>query len=361
MIDTKGDTFWNREIFVGGVSPRERLVLVQYLHAGIKAGYSLTDTLRLAFTQSQGKMKKVLNEVIVEVNSGAYLFEAFGKYPEYFPTVFLNLIKTGELSGSLESSLLRLYNLLVKESELIQKIKSASIYPIFILVSILGLGLSVSVFVLPNILPLFRSLDTELPVSTKILLWFAEQFASYGVVIFWSLAVLVLLLAWMVRKDFSKPVTHWLALRIPLFGKLYRRIILARLSRTMHSLLENGITIDQVLENVAASMTNIYYRNAILSVLPLISKGDTLSGSLENHNFLFEDMFLNMLALGEKTGSLDQTLANISDYYESQVDSQTKNLITSLEPILLIFVGLLVGFVAISILSPIYSISGSIR
>jgi type II secretory pathway component PulF len=351
LFSAKEDTFWNREIVIGGISSRERLVLVQYLHAGIKAGYSLIDTLRLALSQSRGKMKIILIDVISQVNRGAYLYESFGKYPDYFPAVFLNLIK----------SLMQLHLLLVKESELSQKIRSASIYPFFVLVAILGLGLSVSLFVLPNILPLFRSLNTELPVSTKILLWFSELFASYGVQIFWSVAFLVLLLAWVVHKDFSKPVTHWLMLRMPLFGTLYKKIVLARFSRTMCSLLRNGITIDQALENTAGSLTNIYYRNAILSVVPLISKGDTLSDSLEGYSFLFENMFLDMLALGEKTGSLEQTLSNINDYYESQVDSQTKNMITSLEPILLILVGLLVGFVAISILSPIYSISGSIQ
>lgn len=361
MFEARKNILASKEIIIGGVTFQDRLVLVQHLHAGIRAGYSLADTLQLALSQSRGRMKQVLHSVLAAINNGAYLYEALSKFPKYFPLVFINLIKTGELSSSLEGSLSQLDSMLRKESEFSQKIRSASIYPIFVFVAILGLALTVSFFVLPNILPLFQSLDTELPRSTRILLWFAQTFATHGVKIFWGLATFSILLAWLVKQNFSKPVTHWLILHVPLFGKLYRKIIMTRFSRTMHSLLKNGITIDQALASTASSIQNIHYQNAIRSIMPYIAKGDTLSESLKDHKNLFENLFIDMLTLGEKTGSLEEAFANITEYYELQVDHQAKNLITSLEPILLIVVGLLVGFVAISILGPIYSISGSIR
>lgn len=355
------DSRWGKEIIIGGISSRERLLLVEQIHAGIRAGFSITDTLQLSISQSKGRAKKVLSEVLEAVNGGAYLFEAFGQYPKYFPPVFISLIKTGELSGSLEESALQLHKMLQKEAELSQKIRSASIYPAFVFVSIVGLGLSVSFFVLPNLIPLFKSFSTELPTSTKILLWLAEVFDVYGTKILWSTLFLIISLIWILRKDFSKSFTHALVLRLPLFGKLYRKVIMTRFSRTMHSLVRSGITIDESLKNTATVLGNLYYQNAINSILPMIAKGQTLSHSLSDYPMLFEDLFMNMLTLGEKTGSLEESLFNITEYYEREVDHQTKNLIISLEPLLLIFVGLMVGFVAIAILGPIYSITGSIR
>ncbi len=334
---------------------------MEQLHAGIKAGYSITDTLQLALSQSSGRMKQVLTDVVGMVNNGAYLFEAFSKYPKYFSIFFLNIIKTGELSASLEESLLELHDSLKREAEFSQKLRAALTYPTFVFIAIIGLGLSVSFFVLPNLLPLFQSLKTELPMSTKILLWFAQSFKEYGKEIFWGMVLFIASFTWFVRRKFSRPLTHWVLLHIPIFGKLYKKIIMAHFARVMYSLLKSGVTIDQSLEYAEGVMTNIYYRRAMRSIIPLISKGETLSDSLQDYPGLFDSLFLRMLALGERTASFEESFNNISDSYEREVDNQTKNLMTALEPLLLIFVGLIVGFVAISILGPIYSISGSIR
>jgi len=356
----KKESLGSKEIIIGGVSSMEKLMLVMQIHAGVRAGYSITDTLELARSQSKGRLKLILTEVIGFVKNGAYLYESFAKYPKYFHPVFINMIKTGELSASLEDSLDQLHIMLNKEAEISQKIRSALVYPGFIFIAIIGLGLSVAFFVLPNILPLFKAFSTELPTSTKILLWIAETSENYGTIIFWAFISFLFLIIWIPRKEFAKPFTHWLILHCPLIGNLYRKITLARFSRTMHSFLKNGIAIDDGLAYTASSMNNIYYRNAIISVLPFIAKGETLTHSLKDYPALFENIFMKMLTLGEKTGSLEQSLLNISDYYTGEVDRQTKNLTTSLEPILLIIVGLLVGFVAIAILGPIYSITGSI-
>lgn len=357
---TKKTGFGNREIVFGGISSKDRLLLVEQLHSGVRAGYSITDTLQLALSQAGGRMKQILLEVISNVQNGAYLFEAFGKYSKYFSPLFLNLIKTGELSASLESSLLELHNMLQKESEFSQKIRGAMTYPIFVFIAVAGLGLSVSYFVLPDLLPLFKSLNTKLPASTRALLWIAEAFDKNGVQIFWGLVFFILFTAWLIRQKFSKPYLHRALLDVPILGKLYKKIIMARFARTMNALLKSGVTVDRSLEYTAALLMNVCYYRAIISILPRIAKGETVSESLQNFPGLFESLFLKMLELGEKTASLEESFANIAESYEREVDYQTKNLMTSLEPILLIVVGLIVGFVALSILMPIYSLSGSI-
>lgn len=361
MPRVKIQTTGSKEIVIGGISSRDQLMLVQQLHAGVRAGYSITDTLALGLSQSKGRMKLVLTDVISLVKNGAYLFEAFSKYPKYFSPFFINIIKTGELSASLEGSLLELHDSLKREAEFTQKIRSALTYPTFVFIAVMGLGLSVSFFVLPNLLPLFQSLGTELPTSTKILMWFAKAFKEHGKEIFWSIVIFVISFTLFIKWKRSKFITHWVLLRIPIFGKLYKKIMMAHLARTMNSLLKSGITIDQSLKYTADVLTNLYYHKAVLEAVPLISKGDTLAGTLEAYPKLFDSLFIQMIALGEKTSSFEESFFNISDFFENEVDNQTKNLMTSLEPLLLIFVGLIVGFVAISILGPIYSISGSIR
>lgn len=362
LVKNRNRNSWgSKEIVIGGVSAKERLILVEHLYAGIRAGYSITGVLQLASSQARGRMKQILSSVIKDVQTGAYLFESFGRFPKYFSPTFLHLLEVGERSASLEESLSQLHVMLQKNEEFKQKIRSASIYPIFVLVAIVGLGLSVAYFVLPNLVPLFRGLDTELPISTRILFWVADLFENHGSQILWSLFLFLFVMIWVVRRDFSKPVTHWLVLRFPLLGSLYRKIIIMQFSRTMHSLLRSGITIDNALRNAALSLDNIYYRNRLLAMIPLISKGDTLADSIRTESFLFGDFFADMLDLGEKTGSLEESFFNITEFYEMEVDRQTKDLLTALEPLLLIFVGLLVAFVALSILSPIYSLSGSIR
>lgn len=350
-----------REIVIGGVSDTERLILVEHLYAGVRSGYSIIGVLQLAHSQARGRLKQILSQVITDVENGAYLYESFGKYPKYFPPTFFHLLKVGELSASLEGSLKQLHTLLQKDQEFSQKIRSASIYPMFVLIAVFGLGLSVSYFVLPTLVPLFKSINTELPASTKLLLWFADAFDRHGNSILLGFLLLIIFWSWFVRRNFSKPFTHWLILRIPLLGHLYRKILLMHFGRTMHSLLKSGITIDTALENAAGTMPNIYYQRALTTVIPQIGKGDSLTNSLRNEPFLFDSLFTDMLSLGEKTGSLEESFLNVTEFYELEVNRKTKDLITALEPLLLIVVGIVVGFVAISILGPIYSLSGNIR
>ena len=354
-------SFWDKELSFGGISPKDRLVLVEHLHAGEKAGYNILDTLQLTYSQSRGKMKQVLTEIIEAVKNGAYLYESLEKYPKYFSRTFIHLIRAGEQSASLEESLASLHDVLKKEAEFVKKVRAASIYPFFIFIAIVGLGFSVAFFVLPNLLPLFRGFQAELPVSTRILLQVASFLDVYGFRILLGFVFFIPFTFWLFRQDFAKPFICTLIARAPIFGKLYRKIIMTRFSRTMNSLLKNGITIDQSLQNVADSLSDYYYKKIVRSLIPRIAKGDTLVESLRQYPFYFEPLFVDMLGLGEKTGSLENSFYNVTEYYEMEIDNETRNLITGLEPMLLILVGLVVAFVVISIIGPIYSITGSIR
>ena len=351
----------NKQIIIGGVSDKELLMLVRQLYAAVKAGYNSSQALDIAYDQARGRLKYILTHVIDDVKHGAYLHEGFGKYEKYFSPLFLNLIKTGEMSGSLKENLLQLITIIEKEREFRQKIRSAMTYPIFILVAVTGLGLSIGLFVLPNLLPLFNSLDVDLPLSTRILMWFAEIFDAYGTQIFLGFLGFVILITWLFRRQSSKPFTHWLALKMPLIGRLNRYLSMARFGRSLASLSRSGMPIDESLKVTSAVLTNYYYKKIISDSLPLIKKGQTIADALGQHTLFFDSIFIKLLSLGESTAGLEEACDNVADYFESEVDNAMKNLTISLEPLLIIFVGIIVAFVAFSILGPIYKITGSIR
>jgi type IV pilus assembly protein PilC len=351
----------NKDIIIGGVSLKELALLIRQLYAAVKSGYNSAQALDLAYSQSRGRLKWILDTVIEEVGHGAYLYESFGKFEKYFPPLFLNLIKTGELSGSLKENLQRLLDIIQKEIEIRHKIRSAMAYPAFVLLAVVGLGLAVAFFVLPNLLPLFTSLDVELPLSTRILMWFAEIFDAHGTAILLGFFGGVIALTILATRRFARPAVHWLMLRFPLVGSVTRRLAMARFGRSLASLSRSGIPINESLAITGTIIGNCHYQRVIESILPMIEKGQTFSAALEQYPRYFDDIFVRLLALGEATAGLEEACDNVADYYETEVNEAMRNLTVSLEPILIIFVGLIVAFVAFSILGPIYKITGNLR
>jgi type II secretory pathway component PulF len=349
------------EIIIGGVSSRELLLLIRQLYASIHAGYDVSEALDIASFQAHGRLRQILDDVQKSVAKGSYLSEALEKHKKYFSPLFLSLIKTGEFSGTLEDNLKRLLVIVEKEQQFRQKLRSAMIYPTFVLVAVTFLGLSISIFVLPTLLPLFKSLNVELPVSTQILMWFAQLFKDHGVLIFFSFIGIVAYLYWLSRQKMVKPYTHWLALYFPFFGPLNKKLILARFGDSLGSLMRSGVPIDASLQIMMDVIENHYYRNAIRSMIHSLEKGRTLSYVLEQNPALFDGIFVKLISLGEVTGSLADACDNVSNYFNDEVDETMKNISVTLEPALLLVVGGLVLFVALSILGPIYKITGSLR
>ena len=351
----------SKEIIIGGVSGKELLLFAKQMHAAARAGYNTSQALELARSQSKGRLKQILETASKDVEHGAYLHETLGKSKKYFSPLFLNLIKTGELSGSLEENLKRLTIIIEKDMDFRHKLRSAMTYPMFILVAVVGLGLSISLFVLPSLIPLFGSLGVELPLSTRILLWFAEIFDAYGSQILFGFLGLVIALIVLFRHPSFKPISHWIVLKIPIVGRLIRQLNMARFGRSIASLTRSGMPIDESLKVTASVVTNYHYKEAIQSALPAIHKGQAVADALSEYPDFFDDIFIKLLALGESTGGLEDACDNIAEYFEGEVDDSMKNLTISLEPILIMFVGLIVAFVAFSIIGPIYKITGSIR
>ncbi len=351
----------NKEIVIGGISAKDQMLLVRQLYAAVRAGYDVAQALEVSQIQAHGRLKQLLPGIIADVKHGSYLHEALGKYPKWFSPLMINLIRTGEISGSLLDNLKRLLTIIEREQRFRQKLIGAMIYPLFVLIAITILGLAVSFFVLPTLLPLFTSLNVDLPITTRILLWFAKAFKDHGTPIFFGILGSVFFLIVLFRQKFFRPVSHWITLHIPFFGSLNRRMLMSRFGYGLATLLRSGVPIDSSLKILGLVITNHHYQGAIVAMQTAVKRGNKFGKTLAQYPHLFDEMFVKLIELGETTAGLEEACENVADYYEAEVDDAMKNLSVSLEPILIIIVGCLVGFVALSILTPIYKITGSLR
>jgi type IV pilus assembly protein PilC len=359
--NTKIKKSWNINIEIGGIKPVDIMLFTKHLSVTLQSGLTLVDALEILVDQSKGKMQQVVEKLLDTVKSGEPFYEALKQQPKYFSAIYVNMVKSGELSGTLDQNLKKLTRQLEKSYALKKKIKSAMIYPIMIFVAVFALGVSVAIFILPKILPLFKTLDVELPLTTRGLIYVAETFEAHGLAIFIGLIVFMIFSFWLLKRDFVKPFTHRLVLKIPLVNKIIMNINLERFNHTFGSLLESGLPLNQSLKITADATDNRVYKKAVQNLVPVIEAGNPLSKAIASYPELFPLITSRMIGVGERTGNLGQNLKYLAQFYEEAVDEATKNLSTTLEPILLMVIGVIVGTVAISILGPIYQITGNLR
>lgn len=348
-------------ISTGRVSLEQKVLWARNMSVMLHSGLTIEETLEVTADQATGTFKKVLTGLHKAISSGQPLGDGMARYPKVFEESFINVVRAGEASGNLEENLTNIAENLEKERELRSKIKGAMLYPTVVLVAALILGLAMSFLVLPKIVPLFEGLKVDLPATTRALIWFSHVVRDYT----WQLLIGVIGgvvgLIWLFKRRFFKPVSHWLWLRLPIVSKLTRYTNQARFCRTLGTLLQSGLNIDEALEIAGSTVNNYYYRGALKHAAQSISKGGSLSAALSQHQNLFPILVTRMVGVGEQSGNTSETLLFLAHFYEVEVETSTKSLATAIEPVLLIIIGLGVGFLALSIITPIYEITGNIR
>jgi len=233
---------------------------------------------------------------------------------------------------------------------------------VVVFIAAIIMGGFISLAVLPKLVDFFSAFEIELPTSTKILLFIANFMKAYGLLFFIGLFIFFFLLGLFLNSKPIKPWWHKVLLKMPLFGNLIRSGQLARFSRNMGTLLQSGVPITKALDTTAATLDNLTFKNHLAIVSDTLSKGKHIGVALEQHKFTeFPPLVSKMITVGEKTGKLEDTLIYLSEFFEDEIDTLSKNLTTILEPILLVVIGLTVAFVALAIISPIYELTGSIR
>ncbi len=303
---------------------------------------------------------KILDQMITDIDSGQFLSTSLDRFRQIFGNLFINVIRVGEASGTLPENLNYIVEELQKGQSLNRKIKGAMVYPIIILIAVFVIVGILIFVVFPKILPLFKSLKVKLPLATRVLLFGYTFISENWLLIIFGIFVIFIGFWLMLKNKKIKFYLDYFLLKLPFIGSITTNINMANFTRTLSLLLKSGVKIVDSLETTANTLSNSVYQEELKKVATEISGGGQISQYLLKRPRLFPIMLSQMIEVGENTGNLSQTLLYLNNFYETEVDEITKNLSTTLEPILLIIMGVIVGFVAIAIITPIYSITQSV-
>lgn len=349
--------------FFNNVSTLEKVLFTKHLAVMVKSGIPLVEAFETLKEQTVNPyFKSVLQKILTEINNGQNLAKSLAKFPKVFDNLYLSLVDIGEQSGNLEANLEYLANLMKKNYEFSKKVQGAMLYPGIVLSATGIIGLGLALFVLPKLTDLFNSLEVKLPLSTKILLFIAQIMKNYGIIIVPGIFILTFLFFLIVKTPKVKPTWHKFLLSLPILGPLLQNIELANFCRNLGIMLKSGLPVTTALEAQSEASTNLVYKHYVETLLKGVSKGNKLSEVMSSKEFKQMPLIVSkMIGVGEKTGKLEESLIYLGEFFEDEVDSTTKNLSTILEPILLLGIGIVVAFVALAIISPIYQLTGSIR
>lgn len=341
----------------------DTLAFTKHVSLMLKSGIPLPESILILEKQtSHPAFKKLLLKIHQEIANGQPLYKALSQFPHVFDAFYVSLIKVAEESGSLEKNLDYLSLHLKKQHEFTGKVRGALLYPSIVLGVAIVVGIGLSIFVLPKLIDLFASLDVELPLSTKILLLFAKVMRDYGIFLLSAFVLLFVLIRWAITTRVIKPRWHFFLLSLPVLGVFMQNIQLASMFRNIGTMLSVGVPISIALDAQFETTTNSIYKNYLAEIRSGVEKGKSIEGTLSKTNKKFMPLIsVRMIGVGEKTGKLDETFVYLGDYFEDEVDNTSRNLSTIVEPVILIIVGLIVGFIAISIIGPIYQFTGSIK
>lgn len=350
-------TFFNRVTFV------DKLFFTKHLGVLIKSGIPISDAIVIIRQQSKNPaMQKLLSSVSKSVDNGQPLEKALAKFPKVFDPFYVNLIRIGEESGNLEKNLSYLAEQLKKTYDFNKKVQGALLYPMIVLLVTFIAGGAISLFVLPNLVDLFTSLDVELPLTTKILLFVANLMKDYGYLIFGGIIVLFMLFRVAITRPKIKFYWDRLLLSLPIFGSFLQDVEIAQMCRNLGIMLKSGLPITTALVAQYEATTNLVYKRYLKAIAADVEKGKPIAERLESKAFRYiPPLVAKMLGVGEKTGKLDESFLYLGDFFSDEVDNYSKNLSTLLEPVILIFIGLVVAFVAQAIISPIYQLTTGIH
>ncbi|MBP9748211.1 MAG: type II secretion system F family protein [Candidatus Pacebacteria bacterium] len=349
---------WDK-IPTGGFSTREQTFFIKRLSFLIKAGVPVLESLLMIEEQTLKKKHSIiLKTIIADVSEGQYLSKSMTKFTNVFGDFSINIIAFGESTGMLSENLEYLAEELKKKNTLRKKIIGAFIYPIIITIATFGITAFLMIYLFPKIMPIFSSLHIDLPLSTRIVIFLSQFLREYYVFLILGLITLAISLIVAIKK---KPTCRFyfdkLLLKIPLIGKVIQHYNLANYTRTMGLLLKSGVTVSEALEITTKITGNTVYKNELEKMIDFINRGENMSTCMNTNREIFPEILTQIVSVGERSGNLSKSLLYLSELYEGEIDDFTKNLSTTIEPVLMIIMGLLVGFIAISIITPIYSIT----
>ncbi len=347
--------------FFSRISLAEKLLFVTNLQLMVSAGVPLSRAIGILAGHTENKkFKGIIEEISEKIIKGKSLFESMSGYPNVFPEIFCRMIEVGEEAGTLETVLDVLVKQMEKDYALRSKLRGAMIYPIIVFSLMLVIGIVMMITIIPKFSNLFSSMGVTLPFTTRVLIFTGNSLAKYWYLIPIVFLALFLFLRFSLKTNVGKLIWSKFSLRIPIIGSIVKKTNIAQTIRTLGSLLASGVSIVRSLEIISNTLGNIYYRRAIIMAAEDVKKGFHLAEVLQKYGNLYPQLITQVIETGEETGKTSLVLEKIAEFYEKDIDRITANLSSVVEPFLIVFIGLCVGFFALSIIQPMYGILGSV-
>ena len=345
--------------FLNRIKTKDIVIFSRQFSVLISANVSMVQALKVLVDQTANViLKMILSEVADEVDAGSTLSEALAKRPNVFNNFYVSVVRSGETSGKLDEVLSYLADEMEKDYDMMSKIKGAMIYPVFVLVSLIVVGIVMMIFVVPKLTGILTESGAELPITTRILIGTSSFMQQYWWLLIIITVALVAAFKWYEKRPQGRRQLDYLKLRLPIFGHLFQLIYLVRFTRSMNTLIVGGVTIDNSLKVTAEVVGNKIYQELIEETVKEVEDGNSIS-SVFIKSKTIPKMVSQMLNIGEKTGKMDVILDRITNFYSREISNMVANLMTLMEPIIMVVMGVAVGIMVAAVILPMYNLASN--
>ena len=347
--------------YLNRISQDELVMMTRNLSSMLDAGLTFTRALGVIERQSTNpRMQQTVIAIQARVNQGDQVYEALQEFPETFDDLFVAMIRAGEESGNLSQSLRTLSEQMERSANLKKRIKGAMIYPAIVISVMIGIGFLMMIYVMPTITNIFDDENLELPATTQALIATSNFMNDYTLATVAGFILLIISVVYFLRTKVGRRVSSWSVVRIPVIGTMAKETNAARTARTMASLLHSGVDVIRSIEITEEVVQNVYYKKILRVARDRVETGTPLSETFIERKDLYPVLVGEMILVGEETGQISDMLLELAKFYEDEVERKTKDLSTIIEPILMVCIGAGVGFFALALMGPIYSIQETI-
>ena len=345
----------------GVVSVADKIMFTKNLSVMLSAGLPLTRALEILSRQTNNKFfSRTIISLMNDVQKGNFLSSAMKNFSKTFPKIFIAMVKTGEESGQLSESLGLAGLQLEKDYTLMRKVKGAMMYPAIILAAMVLIGVFMFIYVVPTLVSTFKELNIGLPLSTRAIIFVSDSITKHTYLFIFFFLAVIFTAGWFLRTEKGKIFLGNVFLKTPLISPIVKKINSARTSRTLAALISSGVNVMEALVVTRDVLQNNKYKEVLTKAMGDVQKGVPISNSFKEATKIYPVLLGEMMAVGEETGKIAEMLEKIAVFYEEEVAEATKNMATVIEPILMIFIGAAVGFFALSMIKPMYSMMNGI-
>lgn len=349
-------------LLLSRVSGDEMVMLTRNLSAMLKAGLPLSRALSVSDRQSKNpRLKTTVRALSEKLNSGSSFNEALAFFPKIFSRMYIAMVRAGEEGGKLAESLETLAMQMERTSTLQKKVKGAMVYPVIVIIIMTGIGVLMMIYVIPTLTGTFKEMHVKLPLATQVIIALSDFLSNHTILALGTFAGIISGVAWFLKTPFGSKGFEWCIIHMPIIGVITKQVNAARTARTLSSLLSSGVPVVSAISITTDVVQNSFYKKVLAEAAVRVEKGKALSEVFIERDDLYPLLVGEMISVGEETGQIATMLLQIGIFYENEVEQKTKDLSTIIEPLLMVVIGGMVGFFALAMIAPIYSLSDSIN